>query len=223
MAGAYETVQARLWASVIIAPVPTLVALRDTVLAIRPDRCPKWRFRLAEEVVLQLQPQPEQRHHDEYLLVGTVIQGPGITRAHFATKRAARGQAFTVIGFGLKDGACPDFTWKHGRSVTNAPCPGQWRMRLTGATGAAEPLATLKELLVASFPRLSRLTPDLMFQANCLLCGKSLTDPVSMARWIGPECAHTHSLDVGLVHLNDHGDGQPQEAYGPPHDPETRG
>jgi hypothetical protein len=67
------------------------------------------------------------------------------------------------------------------------------------ATGGPEALATLKARLVAALPRLNRLTPALMFQANCLLCGKSLTDPVSMARWIGPECAHTHSLDVGLV------------------------
>jgi hypothetical protein len=201
MAGAYETAQERLWKSVIIAPVVTLVALRDTVLAIRPDRCPKWRFRLAEEIVLQLQPQPEHSHHDEYLFVGMVIHGPGITKAHFAAKRAARGQDFTVMGFGLKDGACPDFTWTHGRSVTNEPCPGQWRMRLTMATGGPDALAALKEQLVASLPRLNRLMPALMFQANCLLCGKSLTDPVSMARWIGPECAHTHSRDVGLLNL----------------------
>jgi hypothetical protein len=74
-------------------------------------------------------------------------------------------------------------------------------MRLTMATGGPDALVALKEQLVASLPRLNRLMPALMFQANCLLCGKSLTDPVSMARWIGPECAHTHSLDVGLLNL----------------------
>jgi uncharacterized protein YndB with AHSA1/START domain len=42
-----------------------------------------------------------------------------------------------------------------------------------------------------------------MFQPACLLCGKALTDPVSMARWIGPECAQAqnHTLDVGLFKL----------------------
>jgi hypothetical protein len=182
--------------------VPTLVTLRDTVLAIRPDRCPKWRFRFAEDMVLQLQPQPEHIHHDEYLFVGTVMQGQGITKAHFATKRSARSTGFTVIGFGIKDGACPDYTWKQGRSVTSELFPGKWRLRLTMSTGLPNPLAVLKDQLVVSFPRLNHLDPVLMFQANCLLCGKPLTDPVSMARWIGPECAHTHTLDVGLFNLS---------------------
>jgi hypothetical protein len=199
---AYETPQERLWKSVIIEPVPTLVTLRDTVLAIRPDRCPKWRFRFAEDMVLQLQPQPEHIHHDEYLFVGTVMQGQGITKAHFATKRAARGTGFTVIGFGIKDGTCPDYTWKQGTSVASELSPGKWRLRLTMSTGLPNPLAALKDQLVVSFPRLNHLDPVLMFQANCLLCGKPLTDPVSMARWIGPECAHSHTLDVGLVNLS---------------------
>jgi hypothetical protein len=38
MVPAYETLRERLWAPVILEPAPTLAALRDTVLAIRPDR-----------------------------------------------------------------------------------------------------------------------------------------------------------------------------------------
>jgi hypothetical protein len=38
-----------------------------------------------------------------------------------------------------------------------------------------------------------------MFGANCLICGKGLTDPASMARWIGPECAGSPSLDTGAL------------------------
>jgi hypothetical protein len=30
-------------------------------------------------------------------------------------------------------------------------------------------------------------------------CGKELTDPASIARMIGPECAGTASLDAGLL------------------------
>jgi hypothetical protein len=202
MVPAYDTLRERLWAPVILEPVLTLVALRDTVLAIRPDRCPKWRFRLAEDLVLQLQPRPENLDHDEYLFVGTVLQGQGITKAHFDTKKAPRGQGFTMIRFGIRDGACPDYSWKQGQAVQNEAYPGKWRLRLTMSAGRDEPLATLKHQLVGSFGRLNPLNPDLMFQANCLLCGKQLTDPVSMARWIGPECAHSHSLDVGLFKLN---------------------
>jgi len=35
-----------------------------------------------------------------------------------------------------------------------------------------------------------------MLKPACLMCGKALTDPVSMARWIGPECAGTSSAVV---------------------------
>jgi hypothetical protein len=34
----------------------------------------------------------------------------------------------------------------------------------------------------------------MMLAPNCLLCGKGLTDPASMARGIGPECAGTSSI-----------------------------
>src|SRR5262245_35496183 len=35
-----------------------------------------------------------------------------------------------------------------------------------------------------------------MLSAHCLICGKTLTDPASMARYIGPECAGTSSVHV---------------------------
>ena len=38
-----------------------------------------------------------------------------------------------------------------------------------------------------------------MLSHNCVICGKGLTDPASMARWIGPECAGTSSLRVPFV------------------------
>src|SRR5262249_14739800 len=40
------------------------------------------------------------------------------------------------------------------------------------------------------------ISADLMLAPNCLVCGKGLTDPASMARFIGPECAGTSSLHV---------------------------
>jgi hypothetical protein len=43
-----------------------------------------------------------------------------------------------------------------------------------------------------------RLTPKAMLSPQCLVCGKGLTDPASMARWIGPECAGTSSLHIPL-------------------------
>jgi hypothetical protein len=56
-------------------------------------------------------------------------------------------------------------------------------------------MACLLDLL----PKLETIQAEQMFSAHCLICGKALTDPASMARWIGPECAGTSSLDVGLI------------------------
>jgi hypothetical protein len=44
--------------------------------------------------------------------------------------------------------------------------------------------------------RLDKFAPDIMLSSHCLLCGKALTDPVSMARWIGPECANSGALTI---------------------------
>jgi hypothetical protein len=51
------------WAAVTIPirPSPLLAGLRDMVLAQRHDRCPKWRFRLAPDLVVQIQPKPAER------------------------------------------------------------------------------------------------------------------------------------------------------------------
>jgi hypothetical protein len=55
----------------------------------------------------------------------------------------------------------------------------------------------LRRRLLEELPaRLDKLTPDLMLSANCLCCGKPLTDPASMARWIGPKCASSGALTV---------------------------
>jgi Family of unknown function (DUF6011) len=52
--------------------------------------------------------------------------------------------------------------------------------------------------------RLDRLNAAMMFQPACLCCGRPLTDPASMAPWIGPECAGTSSLIAGIGKLIAH-------------------
>ena len=47
------------------------------------------------------------------------------------------------------------------------------------------------------------LRAEMMLSPACLVCGKGLTDPVSIARWIGPECAGTASLDIRMVRLRE--------------------
>jgi hypothetical protein len=36
--------------------------------------------------------------------------------------------------------------------------------------------------------RLDVLDPSMMLKTACLVCGRKLTDPLSLHRWIGPEC-----------------------------------
>jgi hypothetical protein len=43
-------------------------------------------------------------------------------------------------------------------------------------------------------------TPRAMLSRHCMICGKALTDPASMARFIGPECYGSGTLDVPWLH-----------------------
>jgi hypothetical protein len=192
-----------LWQPVVMEPVPTLDALRLTVLAINPKRCPKWRFRVEAEVVLQLQPRPDDYWNSRSLFLGTVIEGQGITKDHFANKHARAGLGFIVLEFGIRDGARVEYEWQAGRQVPRDVYPGRWKVQLMNAPVFRDPemgerALALKDQLIAALGRLHQLKPDMMFHPACLLCGKRLTDPVSMARWIGPECAYSRALDVGL-------------------------
>jgi hypothetical protein len=45
--------------------------------------------------------------------------------------------------------------------------------------------------------------PPRLLSHHCMICGKGLTDPASMARWIGPECAGTSTLQVPFLITSD--------------------
>src|SRR5690242_13903054 len=47
-----------------IAPMPMLSALRDAVLVRSTKRMPKWKFRVAPDIVAQIQPRPDTRTRD---------------------------------------------------------------------------------------------------------------------------------------------------------------
>ena len=54
-----------------IAPIPKLAELRDAVLAHSEKRKPKWGFRLAPDIVMELQAQPCLWVRPEYLAKGS--------------------------------------------------------------------------------------------------------------------------------------------------------
>jgi hypothetical protein len=176
----------RIMAPVDITPVPMLSQLRQKVLAISELRCPRWYFRLDADLVLQLQARPGQHP----LFLGTLIQGEGITLAHFKSRTARRGEDFLAASIAIYD----------------RPDREQWEVFFTrwSHRGLQEPdaLVTFKARGMEKLTQVIELTASLQFSPACLCCGKPLTDPVSMARWIGPECAHNHTLDVGLFKLS---------------------
>src|SRR5262249_16037565 len=46
------------WQQKLLAPIPFLSELRATVLQHNAKRCPKWRFRVAQDLAVQIQPRP---------------------------------------------------------------------------------------------------------------------------------------------------------------------
>jgi hypothetical protein len=86
-----------------------------------------------------------------------------------------------------------------------------WRLELTSVhglpfkdeTAAYADRIAITRRLAEELPRLAVLNSAAMFSPHCLLCGKELTDPASMARLIGPECAGTGSLDAGMFRLTE--------------------
>ena len=47
------------WAREPVAAIPFLAGLREAVLDRSDRRCPKWRFRFAPDLAIQLQPRPQ--------------------------------------------------------------------------------------------------------------------------------------------------------------------
>ncbi len=176
-----------------------LAALRDEVISRNPKRCPKWGFRLGPDLAVQLQPRPllAEWHstRPQPLFLGAVAHaeagvGEGVFR---------RRQAQFFVGDGTP--RC----WLKFEVIAGEP---EWLFKATyrhvardhhrGAPGFRDVwLDSLRSRLVAELPsRLNVFDVGLMLRPACLCCGKDLTDPASIARWVGPECAGNGSLTV---------------------------
>jgi hypothetical protein len=185
------------WDQSSVVPIPALARLREQVLRHNDNkRCPKWAFRLDPDLVVQIQPRP--------CLLATrpglpqrVVEFRGLAHSargdvvpHNAFRLTARqlragGGDWLRLGFVLfaLDG---DVMWDiQVRSV-------RWSRRVPPET-----LFALRNRVYEALPdRLATLRPELMLSPRCLYCGKALTDPASIARWIGPECAGSGALAV---------------------------
>jgi hypothetical protein len=190
----------QLWLNKALPPNPFLAALREMVLQRSTKRCPKWKFRFAADLVLQLQPRPTAFVSDAHKahgvrqatvrFVGRAVHGD-LPADPFITH--VLGLAYMDFIVNAYDG---DPTWSFHMTGASYHLPLSYEGKTAGCL-------TLQHRIIAALTRLDHLDPGLMFKPACLNCGKPLTDPVSMARWIGPECASTSSLDVGkFVQMN---------------------
>ena len=182
-----------IWAPVPIAPLHMLSALRGAVLARATKRMPKWKFRVADDVVVQMQPRPATR---------TKVNRDGLP--WFDCLAVVREG---VAGAMLKDP--PRDSWKIQFRLTIFPDrtkrnDATWRFKTTGIGFGGglqtDACLTVRNRLIGIIPlALEMLRPEMMVQHSCLFCGRPLTDPVSMARWIGPECAGTAAAITPFV------------------------
>ncbi|MGO4506028.1 hypothetical protein AB4Z51_03340 [Bradyrhizobium sp. 2TAF36] len=182
--------------AIYIAPIPKLAELREAVLAHSEKRKPKWGFRLAADIVMELQAQPcsllsataKARGYQQAVVKfeGKAVMTAGASAADLKKhKRGAREQKFSLLQF---EGE-PD-----------------WRLTLGSRTwpagSGADSVAPLSAAIVASLQGdgiFTKLTPERMLKPACMICGKGLSDVASMARWVGPECAATSSIRVFFV------------------------
>jgi hypothetical protein len=169
-----------------IEPMPALAALRDAVLQRSDKRMPKWSFRIAPDIVTQIQPKPAKRTRKNWDAL-----------PWFDCRAVVHPEASAVM---LRDRP-RDSWWIDFRLSIHAQT---WNFRATGIgfhrDCPNEDAILVRNRFFATLPiALAELRPSAMLKPACLMCSKPLTDPVSMARWIGPECFGSASSVIPFV------------------------
>jgi hypothetical protein len=154
------------------------------VLERSEQRSPKWKFRIAPDLVLQIQAK----------LTTALLRFEGLAL--------------------LSEGADLEMLLKPRRNVDRdywrikfdlrAVVADQWLFKPKGCGWKRKSDLTVfvdlrARLVTALSTRFDKLRPDMLLGAHCLCCGKALTDPVSQARFIGPECAGTASANLPFI------------------------
>ena len=182
-------------------PITFLRDLREECLQHSEKRMPKWKFRLAPDLVLQLQPKPTYLPTLRQIENGTrikLVQFDGIA------VQVATGTATAAMLEKLPSNSSVASWWRR-RFEIFAHDEAEWQFRLQSwicCRGGRNEIPTFDARLTAALTDgafFTNLTPEALLGHHCLICGKGLTDPASMARWIGPECAGTSSLTVPFI------------------------
>jgi hypothetical protein len=175
--------------------------LREACLTRSTTHLPICRFRAADGFVFQLQPRPVVETWP------TVSAGAGILRlfrgiAVTVDKDLASAPMLTCSRFDFPD----DVLWRrrHFEVVERDGDRTHWHLVRRGcdhARWAGDCLSVLDRRLAKVFVGkfFSELEPGALLSNHCLICGTPLSDPASMARFVGPECAATTSNIVPFM------------------------
>jgi hypothetical protein len=188
--------------------IPFLVALRQAVIEHSDYRMPKWKFRAGLELVFMLQPSVRLTNAGLtlQLFTGEALQADGFVTAEMFTSSAALDNSnlnWWRVKFNITAPAVPPFSQKeYAEEFKNL----QWTCNHRGggwkASAGREGYDSLKARVASLFlgDFFDGMDASKLLFPHCLICGRVLTDPASMARFIGPECAGTSSLVVpGLI------------------------
>jgi Family of unknown function (DUF6011) len=167
-----------------ISPIPLLQELNNWVIKQNENRLPKWKFKFDPDLGAQIQSKITRAH--VLLFKGIALRTDDLTVKLFTEPKQLQGRSYFRISFEL---FCdePNSLWSfHIKSA--------WRGKGCPSSGLLE---LRRRILEALHPDcFSELRPDRMLSPQCLCCGKGLTDPASMARWIGPECWGSASTNI---------------------------
>jgi hypothetical protein len=174
------------WDARPIAPQPALAELRKLVLSRSEKRSPKWKFRLAPDLVVQIQAKLLAQGIERFQCLAIMRDDATGQMLTMPRKEFDRDIECWRLGFEIRADVADAWYLKPcslTRRGPRGPRPG----RLSTIDGALR----ICDRLVGAFQS-TCFGADRSFvtvlQPNCLCCGKGLTDPVSMARMIGPEC-----------------------------------
>ena len=178
---------ATFWFDKEVPPIPLLGQLNDWVISQNERRQPKWKFRFASDLAVQIQTKVTRAHN--ILFECVALQSENLTVKLFTEPKLLLAQPYWKISFRLFQ-TKPASPWL-------LKCKSAMRGRGCASSGYLELHRRIVEALHPD--RFAHLTPDQMLSPQCICCGKGLTDPASMARGIGPECWGNGSTNIPTI------------------------
>jgi hypothetical protein len=173
--------------TVTVPLLPFLQQLYDMVLQHSEKRMPRWKVQLQPDILLELQPKITRAgRRFEF----RAVQCKGISPGLLQEPSAHWPQPWMTLSGKLSEPAEPRYPHMHLKFTGT-----HWTREGWDIVAARQ---RLRELVTLAFQdgRFAECSVTRLFHPYCLACGKHLTDPVSMARFIGPECAGTSSPHI---------------------------